>query len=746
MAHSLVQSALDQTTDRGTLGRETPPGGRPSEPQPVVLPKPFGRYELQRLLGRGAMGAVYLAHDSQLDRLVALKIPRTIEDDPVAWRDRFLTEARAAATLHHPNICPVFEVGETDSQPYLTMAYIEGETLAARLKRDGSLRIPHAVELVWTISRAMAEAHERGIVHRDLKPANLMLDRRGQPVIMDFGLALRAQASDDLRLTLSGVAMGTPSYMPPEQAGGDHEAIGPASDVYALGVILFELVTGQVPFCGRTFGKLLAQIERDPPPSPQSINAAVDERLAAIILRALAKSPRDRFATAGALADALDAYLAGTPNPAGSVALTATFAPTSPLAKVQAAGGAGGSGPNWRRWAAVAAGLLAIALLGVIIYVKTGKGTLVVELSDPNAKIDVKVNGEEVTLDPDGKSVRIRPGDNQLLEVSGPDYKSTSKAFDLVRNGRTVVQIRLEPKTSPPPPIPPIGPKPPPAPPMKAVAFPTQPTLIELPGWQLMTDATKEQMQTWLDERKQAKHSVLWLDVVIVGEQPVFAAVAALDGRANDWHAFLDLTSQEVNDVVTLMKRLDATNYVVTSISGYVQGKTLTGVALYHRGKADGMAGVPNMFNAQKNLEMAVERGYIARAIRPVVMTSGQLLCGMYLEGAINAESRHAFGLSDAELPDFLEKQRHAGAYAVSVVPYVDAGKRRFAVTCRQDPVALPWEAMHDLTATQLQDKAEELAKKGMAPVSIIVYPYDGEVRYSTVWRATDDKEAPDEK
>ncbi len=276
---------------------------------------------------------------------------------------------------------------------------------------------------------------------------------------------------------------------------------------------------------------------------------------------------------------------------------------------------------------------------------------------------------------------------------------------------------------------------------MEVVAYPSQPTLIELPGWQLMTDATKDQMQSWLEERKQAKHSVVWLDAVMIGEQPVFAAVALLDQRASDWQAFLDLTSQEVNDVAALTRRLDTTNYVVTSISGYVRDKALTGVALYHRGKADGMAGIPNWLNAERNLEAAARRGYVARAIRPVATTSGPLLCGLYVEGAINTSSRHAMALTEAQLTTFLREQRTQGAYAVSVVPYADAGKRHFAVTCRQDATDLPWEANHDLTADQLEGVAEKLTKKQLTPLSVIVYPHDGKVRYSTVWRKAADAE-----
>jgi serine/threonine protein kinase len=738
MAHSVKEETLDQSTGRISIeDRDTPIVARTRTSTPEPLPRNFGRYELQRFLGKGAMGIVYLAHDSNLDRLVALKIPRPLDEDPTLWRERFLTEARAAATLHHPNICPVFEVGETDSQLYLTMAYIEGETLAQHLRRSGSLPIVQAVELVRNISRAMAEAHERGIVHRDLKPANIMLDRRGQPVIMDFGLALRSTTSDDLRLTLSGVAMGTPCYMPPEQAGGDHAAIGPPADVYSLGVILFELVTGRVPFQGRTFGKLLAQIERDAVPSPRTINPEIDERLNCIILKALAKAPEERFPSAAALADALDGFLRGDPAPSGSLDgkrmnETADWRPSS-VAKVTASDSLGGWSRNWRLWSTIAGGALLVVFLGVVLYVLTDNGTLVVELSDPAAAVVIKVNGKEVILDHDGSSVRVRAGKNQQLEVSGPNYHSTSDSFDLKRGGETVVHVTLIPKTAPPQVVQRPSRTQPTAPPPQQAKF-SAPGLIETPGWHLLTGASQDQMQAWLDERQKMNHSVLWLDVAMIGEKPVFAAVAALDNRADDWRAFLDLSDQEVNDYVALSKRLDTTNYTVTSIGGYFEGKKLTGVALYHRGKSDGMAGVPNMFNAKMNLNQAVANDFVARVVRPVTTSSGQLFCGMFVEGAVNTRSRHGLELTEAELAKMLEVQREEGAYPVSFVPYEAKGQTRFAVTFREDEAITTWEVVRDMTTAQLKSKAAEFAKKNLRPASICVYPQNGEGRYAAVF------------
>ena len=719
-------------------------------PQDEDFPRPFGRYELRSLLGRGGMGAVYLAHDPHLDRLVALKIPRPFGDDPVVWRERFQAEARAAATLNHPNICPVFEVGEVGAQPYLTMAYIVGETLAARVRRMGPPPIPDALALVRAVAWAMAEAHDWGIVHRDLKPANLMIDRRGQPVVMDFGLALRSATTDDLRLTLSGVAMGTPAYMPPEQAGGDQEAIGPPADVYALGTILFELVTGRVPFRGRTFGKLLAQIERDPPPRPSSLNPDIHPALDTLILKTLEKAPEDRFATATTLADALDSYLDSARVPAkleGEAALrcsdlpTATYTPGSGRPRLSAEP----SKPAGRRsrGLAIATGVLGfilIALLGMFLYVKTDYGELVVELSDPTAMVDVKVNGQEVTLDPEGDAVRIRAGVHQMLEVSGADFEATSESFDLKRGGKIVVRVRLEPKVDmadQPPGLPLVTkPEPPePRPPSKPVELPKRATLVELPGWQILTDATKDEMREWLDARKKDRHTVTWLDAVQVEDEPVFAGIAALDDRETRWVAFVDLTAAEINDVNLLSKRLSIQDYLIRSISGYPMENDVASVALFHPGhRVGGAVGIMQFSFLSQNRSRIVQEGQVARLIRPFPAGGDQLLCAVYVESATRSQPLPDFDLSETELTDQLETYRNDGYRPVSVVAYENRGERRFTTTFELDPTKPTWELRRDMTADDLKSQSAELAEGGAAPASITAYPWDGSVRYAVVW------------
>jgi serine/threonine protein kinase len=272
------------------------------------LPAPFGRYRLLKLLGKGGMGCVYLAHDSQLDRQVALKVPQLDEDDSGQILGRFFTEARAAAALNHPHICRIHDVGEVDGIPYLTMAYIEGKPLKEYVRLKPPIHRQSAL-LVWKLALAVHEAHKHGIIHRDLKPANIMIDKRGEPSIMDFGLARRA-GKREAQLTQAGQIMGTPAYMPPEQIQGDLRAIGPACDVYSLGVILYELLAGRLPFVGDMM-VVLSRVLMDEPPPPSEFSPDLDPDLEAICLKAMAKQSKQRFGSMMDFAAALFDQLQG---------------------------------------------------------------------------------------------------------------------------------------------------------------------------------------------------------------------------------------------------------------------------------------------------------------------------------------------------------------------------------------------------------------------------------------------------
>jgi serine/threonine protein kinase len=209
----------------------------------------LGRYEILRRLGQGGMGTVYLAQDTQQDREVALKVPRLDRGPSAQVRERFLREAKAAATLDHPNICSVYDAGEIDGVLFATMAFIDGRPLTELIRAGKRLPERAVAVLVRKLARALAAAHEKGVVHRDLKPANVLLTLQNEPVITDFGLALRL-GQEEARLTGEGAVLGTPAYMPPEQVNGETAAMGPACDIYSLGVLLYELLTGRLPFEG----------------------------------------------------------------------------------------------------------------------------------------------------------------------------------------------------------------------------------------------------------------------------------------------------------------------------------------------------------------------------------------------------------------------------------------------------------------------------------------------------------------
>lgn len=323
---------LDRALQPSTIGSDDvtlQPGQRPAGPYAAGDPEPtlqsehsmvaktpiavgqfFGEYELLQEIARGGMGVVYKARHRKLNRVVALKM--ILAGQLASEQDvrRFHAEAEAAATLDHPGIVPIYDVGEHSGHHYFSMAYIEGVSLAEMIK-EGPLPTPVAVEHAKHVAEAMAYAHERGVIHRDLKPANVLVDSSGVPKVTDFGLAKKVE--DDGSLTTAGEILGTPSYMPPEQAAGKADGVGESADVYLLGALLYAMTTGRPPFQASNSVDTLLQVLDKEPVAPRLLNAAVPADVETIALKCLQKDPQRRYPTAIDLAHDLERVLQNEP-------------------------------------------------------------------------------------------------------------------------------------------------------------------------------------------------------------------------------------------------------------------------------------------------------------------------------------------------------------------------------------------------------------------------------------------------
>jgi formylglycine-generating enzyme required for sulfatase activity/tRNA A-37 threonylcarbamoyl transferase component Bud32 len=411
-------------------------------------PNEFGRYRLLEELGRGAMGTVYLAEDTELRRRVALKRPRIAGTDEASLLERFYREAHAAATLDHPNICSVYDIGQHEGIPYITMAYVEGKPLSRVIRESRGLNPRAIAVLVRKIAVALAEAHAKGVIHRDLKPGNIMLNHRSDPIVMDFGLARQVEDVKE-RLTVDGTLIGTPGYMSPEQVEGDLQAVGSASDIYSLGVVLFEMLTGKLPFQG-SVAAVIGKILRDHPPMPSSLRAGVPTQLEEICLKMMAKSPADRHATMTDVAEVLGAFIkaSGEGEPAVSPP------PIEPIRLADAMSLEGSrvlaahheSRLRRRFGFGVLVGLASLGLItwAVVIYLKSDKATLAVNIDDEllrHGAITLSLDGDDHIITGPEFALRVSLGEHGFSVRQGNTVIRNPEQFTIERGQRKVLEI-----------------------------------------------------------------------------------------------------------------------------------------------------------------------------------------------------------------------------------------------------------------------------------------------------------------
>jgi serine/threonine protein kinase len=468
----------------GAVGPERPAGSAPpafdflSAPQASGELGWLGGYRVQKLLGQGGMGLVFLAEDVGLQRPVALKVLLPQLSGKPVYHQRFLREARAAAALKSDHVVTIYQVGEHNGLPFLAMEFLRGGTLEGWLKPGQRPTVPQAVRLGKEIALGLAAAHARGLIHRDIKPANIWLEApKGRVKILDFGLA--RPVNDDENLTHSGLIVGTPAYMSPEQARG--EALDPRCDLFSLGCVLYELLAGRLPFQGPTVMAKLTALMVDEPPPLMALNPEIPSELGELVQRLLSKKPADRPPSARVVAEnlqqlerALVARVAVSPAAPEEASVTQVATPERPAESREADSRPPSARPpstkgrskrptRFRQSRVVplawVTGLAVIGLLmilgvvaGAVLYVRAGKATLEMVSDDPNARVIIERKGQPVAiLDRGSNRIQLPAGEYEFkLEAAPPWLRVSPERLTVARGEQHVVAVTK----SPPPPGP----------------------------------------------------------------------------------------------------------------------------------------------------------------------------------------------------------------------------------------------------------------------------------------------------
>ena len=443
----------------------------------AAIPENLEYFLVQKVLGEGGMGTVYLAYDTRLRREVAVKTLKPSLAQKTEAKERFLREDRTAAALEHDHIIPIYYVGEADGIPFLVMALLKGASLDDLLKqrqgaRETGLPVPQALRIARQIAIGLAAAHARGLVHRDIKPSNVWLETSPDQEfgefrvkLLDFGLARSGE--DDLQLTASGVILGTPAYMAPEQARG--ESVDHRCDLFSLGVVLYRMVTGRLPFSGNTILAVLTSLVMDHPVSPQLVNSELPPELSDLIMQLLTKDPAGRPASAKEVAERLGQIerrlSVSTPvsDPTGpdltearsvdstqvsragsELAVTECLARHAPLVTRPE--------PHRNKRRTLIAAAVALLILGplgwlfhgTIIRLVTNQGELVIDVRDPSVDVRVELNGAVVRDKTSQRQFTLTAGKGEIEVMEKDGIKLATKKFELTRGGTTTVTVTLQ--------------------------------------------------------------------------------------------------------------------------------------------------------------------------------------------------------------------------------------------------------------------------------------------------------------